>query len=142
MENASKALIIAGAILLSILLIGLGVMIFTSAKDVTDSMNMNDQAIQAFNSKFEAYEGTSVSGTDVRALIDLVRTHNNSYSEDVSRQVNIKASAASETGDRTDAVAAQYSTLKSAVKSAYKYTVTITYNAKSGLVDEIGFEKN
>ena len=35
MENASKALIIAGAILLSILLISLGIMIFTQAQDAT-----------------------------------------------------------------------------------------------------------
>ena len=35
MENASKALIIAGAILLAILLISLGIMVFTQAQDVT-----------------------------------------------------------------------------------------------------------
>ena len=33
MENASKALIIAGAILLAILLISLGIMIFNQAQD-------------------------------------------------------------------------------------------------------------
>jgi len=36
MENASKALIIAGAILISILLISLGIMLFNSSKGVTD----------------------------------------------------------------------------------------------------------
>ena len=39
MENASKALIIAGAILLAILIIALGVFIFNKAKSAT---NMDD----------------------------------------------------------------------------------------------------
>ena len=36
MENASKALIIAGAILISILLISLGIMMFNASKSTTD----------------------------------------------------------------------------------------------------------
>lgn len=36
MENASKALIIAGAILISILLISLGIIMFNSSKGTTD----------------------------------------------------------------------------------------------------------
>ena len=43
MENASKALIIAGAILLSILLISLGIMIFNNASNVANGQQM-DQA--------------------------------------------------------------------------------------------------
>ena len=37
MENASKALIIAGAILISILLISVGILVFNSTKGVTDN---------------------------------------------------------------------------------------------------------
>jgi flagellar basal body-associated protein FliL len=36
MENASKALIIAGAILISILLISLGIVMFNASKGTTD----------------------------------------------------------------------------------------------------------
>lgn len=36
MENASKALIIAGAILISILLISLGIIMFNASKGTTD----------------------------------------------------------------------------------------------------------
>ena len=36
MENASKALIIAGAILISILLVSLGIIMFKNSKGVTD----------------------------------------------------------------------------------------------------------
>lgn len=37
MENASKALIIAGVILISILLISIGIMLINSGKDITET---------------------------------------------------------------------------------------------------------
>ena len=40
MENASKALIIAGAILLAILLISLGIMIYTQAQNTVQNSGM------------------------------------------------------------------------------------------------------
>ncbi|MDO5556802.1 MAG: hypothetical protein Q4G05_00955 [Clostridia bacterium] len=142
MENASKALIIAGAILLSILLIGIGVYIYSSANDVIKGMNMNDTEIQAFNSKFEAYEGTK-SGSEVKALIDLVRTHNLSNVDDVSRQVSVVAAAATKVDDlvASDITGLKYAELKNAVKASYTYTVNITYNKNSGLVTQVGYVK-
>ena len=49
MENASKALIIAGAILLAILLISLGIMIFNQAQDTVNNSGMSQAEITAFN---------------------------------------------------------------------------------------------
>ena len=50
MENASKALIMAGAILVAILIVSLGVLIFNNfSKSVKDSANMDEQAIANFN---------------------------------------------------------------------------------------------
>ena len=63
MENASKALIIAGAILLSILLISLGIMIFNQAQDSLDGNGMNQAKITTFNSQFTKYEGTAPEQT-------------------------------------------------------------------------------
>ena len=57
MENASKALIIAGAILLSILIISLGIMVYNNAKNTVGSSNLDKQEIQTFNSQWEQYEG-------------------------------------------------------------------------------------
>ena len=52
MENSSKALIIAGAILISILIIGLGVTIFQNAqKVIKGSGNVDSQAAMAKNIK-------------------------------------------------------------------------------------------
>lgn len=81
MENASKALIIAGAILLSILIIGLGMMVFNNAKNALTSANLDQEQIDAFNSKFESYIGNNKRGTDVRTLCDTVKNSNASDSE-------------------------------------------------------------
>ena len=56
MENASKALIIAGAILLSILLISLGIMIFNQAQDATKNSGMSQAQVSTFNNKFSKIE--------------------------------------------------------------------------------------
>lgn len=47
MENASKALIIAGAILISILLISLGIIMFNSSKGTTDQAEGTASAMEA-----------------------------------------------------------------------------------------------
>ena len=71
MENASKALIIAGAILLSILLISLGIMIFNQAQDTVSNSGMSQAEVTAFNNKFVKYEGVQ-KGSVVRSLIQEV----------------------------------------------------------------------
>ena len=57
MENASKALIIAGAILLSILIISFGIIVINNVRGNITGANVNDTEVQAFNSKFTAYVG-------------------------------------------------------------------------------------
>lgn len=79
MENASKALIIAGAILLSILIISLGIFIFTQAQTTINSVNMSEQEIMTFNNKFTQYEGDNVLGVKVNTLFDNIRVNNASY---------------------------------------------------------------
>ena len=76
MENASKALLIAGAILLVILIISLGLVVYNQAKESVGSANLNQQEIEAFNSKFTSYEDTSVSGSQVNQLIQTVISSN------------------------------------------------------------------
>ena len=75
MENASKALIIAGAILLAILLISLGIMIFTQAQDTVSGSGMSEAEVTAFNQKFTKYEGT-FKGSMVKSLVQEVRANN------------------------------------------------------------------
>ncbi len=75
MENASKALIIAGAILLAILLISLGILIFNQAQDTVNNSGMSQAEITAFNNKFLKYEGTQ-KGSVVKSLINEIIASN------------------------------------------------------------------
>lgn len=144
MENASKALIIAGAILISILIIGLGVFIYNKAKGaMDDSIGLDEQKISSVNQKFEAYEGT-VSGSDVRALIDLVRTNNNQFNKDTGRQINIAASTSVTGAKQGIAVNVDYSALKSAVETGANYTVKFTYytsGSTQGYINGVSYTK-
>ena len=85
MENASNALIIAGAILISILLISIGIILINSGKDITatGTSSMQSQKIQTFNSQFTAYEG-KMKGNKLKELGSLVRASNAS---DAAHQV-------------------------------------------------------
>ena len=88
MENASKALIIAGAILLSILIIGLGVFIYNQSKNSIGETGMDQLAIQTFNAKFEPYEGRQ-SGKQATELLKTILSNNYTYADDDSMKVKI-----------------------------------------------------
>ena len=72
MENASKALIIAGAILLAILIIGLGIFIYNQASNSVGDTRMDQVAIKQFNGKFEIYLDKELSSIEAKSLIDTI----------------------------------------------------------------------
>ena len=88
MENASKALIIAGAILLAILLISLGIMIFNQAQDTVDNSGMSQAEITAFNNKFLKYEGDNKTASEVKNLVNEAMV-NNADSSNAHRKIGI-----------------------------------------------------
>lgn len=89
MENASKALIIAGAILLAILLISLGIMIYNQAQSVVDGSGMTEAELSTFNSKFTKYEGIQ-KGSVVKSMINEVLSNN---ANDAGKNIDITANA-------------------------------------------------
>ena len=129
MENASKALIIAGAILLAILIIGLGMLIFNQAKDSLSSANLDKQTIETFNSEFEAYVGENVKGSRVRALCDAVRSNNLAHQDDEDGLYTITLN------DKT--LATEINEIKNGIKNGKVYKVSITDYKNTGLVDKI-----
>jgi len=99
MENASKALIIAGAILISILIIGLGVFIYQKVSTQVDSnTDLSEYTIQAFNNKFEKYLGNSVKGSTVSSLVSIVNANNGTNSQKVVLEGAGIISGSKETG--------------------------------------------
>ena len=104
MENASKALIIAGAILLSILIISLGLFVFRQAKDALGNTGLETQKASAYNSEFEAYEGTQ-KGTAVRELLNIIGNHNSVMADEPSKQISVNATGASLTNSAANTTA-------------------------------------
>ena len=124
MENASKALIIAGAILLAILLISLGIMIYNQSQDAVANSGMSEAEITAFNNKFLKYEGPQ-KGTMVKALVQEVLSSNANQ----ERQVKMKGAAVGADTEATDGPTT------SGIETNKTYTVTLTYT--NGIVTQI-----
>lgn len=88
MDNASKALIMAGAILIAVALVGLGVYLFNNASntiyDATGSIDTTK--VQQQNAQFERYADTNVKGGEVKSLIRAVGAFNanNIFPDDIN----------------------------------------------------------
>lgn len=121
MENASKALIIAGAILLAILLISLGIFIFNQAQDTVNNSGMTEAEISSFNNKFLKYEGTQKGSVVKSAVNEVIASNSDANLPDV--KVNNKTG----TSITTDGIETKKS-----------YTITLKYGS-DGRVTELNF---
>lgn len=77
MENSSKALIIAGTILIIMLVIGAGMLLFGRAGSLSSTVqnNWSQDEVLAFNQKFLKYDGEQ-KGSRVKELITAVNKSN------------------------------------------------------------------
>lgn len=141
MENASKALIIAGAILLSILIISLGIFIFNQASEITKSSNLSEVEVLNFNEKFTSFEGTNVRGSEVNSLLNRIVQNNVANQEDKSKQVKLTQTGQGWQSGRTFTNEAPVEMPKKA-QTGKTYTVKWEPNDKTGLVDLITITSN
>lgn len=130
MENASKALIIAGAILISIVLIAVGVMVVSAANAPVETAGskMSDIDKQIFNRDYTAYIGDKKSGSKVVSLLQAIQA-NNSNEE---TKAEIEVSYDTEQG-KTDANG--IATIINKIKSGKYYKVEANY--EDGIIDTI-----
>ena len=135
MENASKALIIAGSILVAILIISLGVMVFNRFSGTAKEMaNMNEQEISAFNSKIQPYLGNSITGSQVNSLLQYCLSVNMSAKQSGdTRKVITVSGAASINADSTS-----FTRVETGGKP---YIVQGTYDANTGLLTQINITR-
>ena len=147
MENASKALIIAGAILLSIAIIGVGMYVYNNVSStIQKGADMSTQEIAAYNQEFTIYEGAKVRGANVKTLCDKVNNHNLAaddaselivleYDKEVATEV-----AAPTADDAAGTKASDINTVKTKILSGQTYKVTIGKDPNTGLVSAIGIK--
>lgn len=146
MENASKALIIAGSILVTILVISLGIMIFRNMSDtVENNANLTEQEISAFNNQILPYVGENVTGSQVNALIQTVRSINQAaINDDTSKTVSITFPGADGNGNVTlsvtgsgDSRTVTFSRSSQTVKTSGSYYKVGASYGSNGLIDKI-----
>ena len=95
MENASKALLIAGTILISIFIIGMFVYVFRACGSLCETYDKKQTAeqLELYNSKFEAYTGKDSTIMDIISLFNLAYNVNESSNYDSQDTVEIKVIA-------------------------------------------------
>lgn len=148
MENASKALLIAGAILLCILIIAIGMFIYNSAQStITDSLtSISTQEVEAFNNQFTSYEGVQ-TGSNVRALMGRLIANADTYADEpakipavvinkVKSGDNTGINAKVDTAGNTQAYIDSCGSIRNKVETKHEYYVEINYQ-KNGLLDVI-----
>lgn len=135
MENATKALLIAAAVLIAVLIISLGVIVYDKASEaVTGAGDLSEYQTKQFNEKFTKYQSENATGADVNAMLTTVFNHNNSQAdEDTCVEV---------TGAATVAKSNEIKTTPTKVSTGARYTITCEVDSKSKLVNKITVKKN
>ena len=153
MENATKALLIAAAVLIAIILIAMGIKLLSSTQGAMNQSGevASDLEASIFNSKFEAYEGKAVRGSQVKQLARKVIQFNetnvkdNSIESGINRyyQNKLVYLDLSDDPDKQRAGSANVITnWISNIDISSTYTVKITKFRSNGYVEEIKIRKN
>ena len=147
MENASKALIIAGAILLSILLISMGIIVYRNASSTINSADMSETEVQTFNGKFTPYLGTNITANQVYTLCESVQTSNQAeMTNGTKRYVEVTINEDKDNGvakatyGTTGASKTPSSTNITKLPSSQTYKVEAAYNGS--IIDKITVTSN
>lgn len=146
MENSSKALMIAGAIIMCVLLVSIGMFVYSkSSNSMEDSMTvMSTHEIEAHNSEYTMYDSEQ-TGANVKSLLRIVVSNANLYKdevtkipgvyfEDVKHSRNLD-SGLPEAGDNENYLDT-LQVIQSSIDTKHKYWVEVNYQ-KNGLIDYI-----
>ena len=141
MENASKALIIAGAILLAIAIIGVGMLVFSNARDAISDTGMTQEQVAVYNQTFTNYQGTQ-RGSNVKTMCNTIVTHNLT-AEDASEKVqvifgsnagDVDASAVNEANTTTQHI---NDIRDDDIKSGVSYEISFGYDSTSAKITTV-----
>ena len=110
MENASKALLIAGAILLVIALIAIGMMVLGQGQNVVENTNQNMSGLsaQATNDQYMPYLDKDLSASEYNSLRAMTIANKMKYIED-----GTSSSVLTGTGAATQSNLPDYSSIPS-----------------------------
>ena len=136
MENATKGLMIAGAILIAIVIIGIGVFLVAQTRGPVDEAGarLGEMEIRTFNSQYEAHEGKK-KGSEVTNLLSIINTNNiNAERDRVTAEKGIKVIFENGSEKMTSS---EISEIKQQIISGKTYSVLITDYKSNGYVKTI-----
>ena len=132
MENATKGLLIAAAVLIAILIISLGLVVYNTSAETVNSANLSQQEVQSANEKFARYNGENKRGSEVNAMLQTVLNANvdAAAAKETDRQVSVTLDASEILSKTAKSITKQADTSK-------LYKIEVQYNGNGGLVDKI-----
>ena len=133
MENATKALLIAAAVLIAILIISLGLIVYNNSANTVNQANLSSQEIQAQNEKFTRYNGKNKRGSEVNSLLQTALNYNLNTTDEGNKVV-VKQGETKLVDKGSKSITKQMDTSK-------LYNITVNYGGAGGLVDEITIEE-
>lgn len=92
MENASKALLMAGEILIAIIIIALLVFGYNNIRNLssTNEESKKTEQLAAFNKEYESYNKKLLRGVDVISLINKASNNNKKYENEAYYKIEIE----------------------------------------------------
>ena len=147
MENASKALIIAGSVLIGIIILSLAVLVAMTSGELAQAYDnkLSQDEINMYNNKYQKF-ARDLNAQEFVSLINYAEETNKKYATAAERQITIKVNNAVFNLSVDDAW--RFGIMENVVGSAvgteaqyiYKF-VSITYN-DHGLVDTLSYTKS
>ena len=152
MENATKALIIAGGMLIAMLIVGLLTWGYTQLRSLqqTNVEEEEKQQIVDFNERFEAYNKKVVRGYQMISLSNLVYDTNTRFAEDdgytpVTISVNGLSKEDAENEDLVNYIQTYYDSMttngKNALKQLYFECTGVEYDNRNSRVVKMTFKR-
>lgn len=152
MENATKALIIAGGMLIAMLIVGLLTWGYTQLRNSQAAQVTEEerQQIVDFNERFEAYNRTTVRGYQMISLSNLVYDTNARYRDEegytpVTITVDGLSSETATGEDLVSYIQDNYDNMtpdeKNALKQLYFQCTGVEYDVRNSRVVSMKFER-
>ena len=135
MENATKALLIAAAVLIAILIISLGLIVYNRSASTVQQADLSSQEIQAQNEKFTRYNGKNKRGSEVNSLLQTVLNYNLNTTDD-GNKVEVTSSDKS-----APTLSKSAKSITEQADTSVLYDITVNYGGAGGLVNTIDIKK-
>ena len=90
MENAAKALIIAGGILLALMIITFSIYMIDNVRTIrnAEAEKLEQEQLQKFNQEYEVYNKQVMYGGDVISVINKIKNNNATYKDEPEYQMS------------------------------------------------------